>query len=129
MKAFVTGGTGFIGSRVVRKLIERGYDVHALARSDRTAAALEAAGARAVRGDITDPASMREGMHDSDVVFHMAAWYKIGSRDWKQAEEINGRRLPTPTWRTSPKATSLRRKNAELARATSWLARPSLWMS
>lgn len=89
MKAFVTGGTGFIGSRVVRKLIERGYEVHALARSDRTAAALEAAGARAVRGDITDPASMREGMHGSDVVFHMAAWYKIGSRDWRQAEAIN----------------------------------------
>ena len=89
MKAFVTGGTGFIGSRVVRKLIERGYEVHALARSDRTAAALEAAGARAVRGDITDPASMRDGLRGSDAVFHMAAWYKIGSRDWRQAEAIN----------------------------------------
>ena len=89
MKAFVTGGTGFIGSRVVRKLIERKYEVAALARSDRTAAALEAAGARAVRGDITDAASLREGMLGSDAVFHMAAWYKIGARDWRQAEAIN----------------------------------------
>jgi dihydroflavonol-4-reductase len=89
MRAFVTGGTGFIGSRVVRKLIERGHEVVALARSDRTATALETAGARAVRGDITDPASMCGGMRGSDVVFHMAAWYKIGSRDWKQAEAIN----------------------------------------
>jgi nucleoside-diphosphate-sugar epimerase len=89
MKAFVTGGTGFIGSRVVRKLFERGYEVHALARSDRTAAALEAAGVHVVRGDITDPASMRGGMEGSDVVFHMAAWYKVGAQDWRRAEAIN----------------------------------------
>ena len=89
MKAFVTGGSGFIGQRVVRKLVERGWDVYALARSERSAAIVTNLGATAVPGDITDTASMRPGMEGSDVVFHIAAWYKIGAADWTQAEAIN----------------------------------------
>jgi dihydroflavonol-4-reductase len=89
MKAFVTGGTGFIGQHVVRKLLERGYDVAALARSDSSAATLQAAGAQVVRGDISDKAAMRAGMAGVDVVFHIAAWYKVGDPDWLQAERIN----------------------------------------
>ena len=89
MKAFVTGGTGFVGQHVVGKLVERGYDVYALARSESSAAALEAMGATAVPGDITDTASMREGMKGSDVVFHVAGWYKLGAPDWMKAESIN----------------------------------------
>lgn len=89
MKAFVTGGTGFIGQHVVRKLIERGYEVHALARSERSATILRDLGATVVPGDITDTASMRDEMEGSDVVFHMAAWYKLGAPDWMQAEAIN----------------------------------------
>ncbi|HEX6384251.1 MAG TPA: NAD-dependent epimerase/dehydratase family protein [Anaerolineae bacterium] len=89
MKAFVTGGTGFIGQHVVRKLVERGYDVYALARSESSAAALEAMGATVVPGDINDTASMRDGMVGSDVVFHIAGWYKLGSPDWMKAESIN----------------------------------------
>lgn len=89
MKAFVTGGTGFIGSHVVRKLIARGYDVHALTRSMAGAERLEAAGAVVVPGDITDVASMRAGMAGSDVVFHLAAWYKVGAPDWMRAEAVN----------------------------------------
>lgn len=89
MKAFVTGGTGFIGQHLIRKLIERGDDVYALARSAASAAILEDMGATAVFGDVTDVASMRDGMAGSDVVFHLAGWYKIGSDDWMQAETIN----------------------------------------
>ncbi len=89
MKAFVTGGNGFIGKKVVRKLIERGYQVTALARSEKSAAALQAMGAEVASGDITDRESMRAGMLGSDVVFHLAAWYKLGGRDWQQAETIN----------------------------------------
>jgi dihydroflavonol-4-reductase len=89
MRAFVTGGTGFIGGHVVRKLVDRGYEVCALARSDSGAAKLETTGAHAVRGDIADVASMREGMQGSEVVFHIAAWYRLGTRDQAKAEAIN----------------------------------------
>lgn len=89
MKAFVTGGSGFIGQRVVRKLIARGYEVSALARSAESQAIVAGLGATAVPGDITDKDSMRAGMAGSDVVFHIAAWYKLGAPDWMQAETIN----------------------------------------
>lgn len=89
MKAFVTGGTGFIGKHVVRKLLQQGYDVLALARSERSAAVLVGMGAQVVPGDITDADSMRGGMTGCDVVFHLAAWYKLGAADRAQAEAIN----------------------------------------
>jgi nucleoside-diphosphate-sugar epimerase len=89
MKAFVTGGTGFIGKHVVRKLVERKYDVYALVRSGDGAAEMAKLGAAPVHGSITDMASMREGMRGSDVVFHIAGWYKVGSPDWMTAESIN----------------------------------------
>ncbi|NJN53851.1 MAG: SDR family NAD(P)-dependent oxidoreductase [Anaerolineae bacterium] len=89
MKAFVTGGSGFIGQHVVRKLIERGYEVHALARSERSTAVVRDLGAIPVPGDITDTAAMRAGMAGRDLVLHLAAWYHIGSPDWMEAEAIN----------------------------------------
>lgn len=87
-KAFITGGSGFIGQRVIRKLVARGYDVYALARSERSGTAVSALGAHIVYGDITDAESMRESMTGMDVVFHLAAWYQLGG-DASLAEEIN----------------------------------------
>lgn len=72
--AFVTGGSGFIGGRLIRRLAGDGWSVRALARSDSSARAVEAAGASAVRGDLDDVASMRAGAEGSDVVFHAAAF-------------------------------------------------------
>jgi dihydroflavonol-4-reductase len=89
MKVFVTGGTGYVGRYVVKKLLNRGYDVYALTRSEEGAADLAALGAKVVYGDITDMASMREAMRGSDVVFHIAGWYEVGSPEWMNAEAIN----------------------------------------
>jgi nucleoside-diphosphate-sugar epimerase len=89
MKAFVTGGTGFIGQTVVRQLIERGYQVTALARSESGGAALRRLGAQVVSGDITNRESMREGMRGSDVVFHIAAVYDFSPAGMAQCSHVN----------------------------------------
>jgi uncharacterized protein YbjT (DUF2867 family) len=62
MKIFITGGTGFIGQRVVRKLIERGHQVQALVRTQYGAEVMAALGAQTVWGDITASESMRDAM-------------------------------------------------------------------
>jgi nucleoside-diphosphate-sugar epimerase len=89
MKAFVTGGTGFIGGYVIEKLAARGYEVAALARNDKGVAKVEALGAKAIRGDITDPDSMREAMQGSQAVFHIAALYQVGRGNLQRMEQVN----------------------------------------
>jgi nucleoside-diphosphate-sugar epimerase len=71
--AFVTGGSGFIGGKLVERLVAAGSKVRALARSDRSAAAVEALGAEPVRGDLDDPASIVAGAEGCDTAFHLAA--------------------------------------------------------
>lgn len=89
MKAFVTGGTGLIGRSVVRQLIERGYQVNALARSALGADSLRRLGASVTLGDITNVESMRQGMRGSDVVFHIAAIYEYTPEGIAQCESVN----------------------------------------
>jgi len=71
--AFVTGGSGFIGGRLIERLVADGVGVRALARSDRAAAAVEARGAEAVRGDLADVDAITAGAQGCDTAYHLAA--------------------------------------------------------
>lgn len=72
-RVFVTGGSGFLGRRLITALSENDTRVFALARSQRSSDAVAAVGAEPVRGDLSDMASLRQGMAGCDAVFHCAA--------------------------------------------------------
>jgi dihydroflavonol-4-reductase len=78
MKAFVTGGTGFIGGHVVRLLRERGDEVVALVRSPEKADALRELGCELVAGDLAATEAIRDGIGGCDAVFHIGAVYEVG---------------------------------------------------
>jgi nucleoside-diphosphate-sugar epimerase len=71
--AFVTGGSGFIGGALIRRLVADGWDVRGLARSDAAAGKVADAGADAVRGDLGDPAAIKDGAEGCEHAFHAAA--------------------------------------------------------
>ena len=81
MRAFVTGGTGFIGSRVVQRLRDRGDEVVVLARRPEKASGLDA---QVVQGDLSDEDAIRRGVEGCQAVFHIAADYRVGMDPSKQ---------------------------------------------
>lgn len=72
MRIFLTGATGFIGSRIVLELLAAGHEVLGLTRSDAGARALEAAGAQVHRGDLEQPDTLRAGADKADAAIHTA---------------------------------------------------------
>jgi len=80
MRAFVTGGSGFVGRHLIAALKARGDTSLALARSPEAVAAVTAAGAEPFEGDLSDAGRLKEGMAGCDVVFHSAALVKSWAR-------------------------------------------------
>jgi len=83
MKAFLTGGTGFLGSRLAARLRDRGDDVVCLVRSPEKGRSLEGIGCTLVQGDLSATDAMRSGMGGCDAVFHLAADYRVGLKPEK----------------------------------------------
>src|ERR1700722_6882522 len=81
MLAFVTGATGFVGSHVARVLAERGAELRLLVRSSSDTRNIDALKADRVIGDLREPASLEKAMAGCEVVFHVAADYRLWVRD------------------------------------------------
>jgi nucleoside-diphosphate-sugar epimerase len=84
MRVFVTGASGWIGSAVLDELLAAGHKVTGLARSDASAAALDAKGAQVRRGDLDDLESIRAGAEETDAVIHLA-----NKHDWSNLAASN----------------------------------------
>jgi nucleoside-diphosphate-sugar epimerase len=82
--AFVTGGSGFIGGRLIERLRSEGWDVRALVRSDRSAEAVRTRGAEPVRGEISSFTAIRDGAAGCSHAFHAAA--HVG--DWGKRDDF-----------------------------------------
>ena len=82
--AFVTGGSGFIGGRLIRRLAGEGWTVRALSRSERSAGRVREAGAEPVSGELDDVEAMRAGAEGCAFAFHAAA--ALG--EWGRREDF-----------------------------------------
>jgi nucleoside-diphosphate-sugar epimerase len=83
-EVFVTGGSGFVGGRLIERLRADGHAVRALARSDAAAERVRGHGAEAVMGELADVAALRAGASDCELAFHAAA--TVG--DWGRRDDF-----------------------------------------
>jgi nucleoside-diphosphate-sugar epimerase len=86
-RVFVTGGSGFVGSHLLRRLRQENIETVALARSASTSEQIASSGARVVVGDLGEPASLRQSMAGCDTVFHLGAY--LPDWDYDKAYRVN----------------------------------------
>lgn len=89
MRALVTGATGFLGSRVARRLGEVGTDVRVIVRPTSDLRRLDGLDVDIVHGDVTDRASVFAATRDVDVVYHCAALVELGPPDTTRLHDVN----------------------------------------
>jgi len=73
----ITGGSGFVGGRLIESLVAQGWQVRALARSDDAMRIVEMRGALAVRGSLNDVASLTSAARGYSVLMHVAALFTL----------------------------------------------------
>ena len=103
MRIFLTGATGFIGSRILGELLAAHHDVIGLTRSETGAKALANAGAAAHLGTLEDPAALAKGAENADAVIHTAFdRSRIGSQGFGSAaaHHLGRRHRRSGQWRT-----------------------------
>lgn len=89
MKAFVTGGTGFVGSAVIRKLLANGHEVRTLVRPGANTCMLEGLSIERVSGDLSDGTVLQSAMNGCQWVFHVAALYSYWGYTWDDFYQSN----------------------------------------
>jgi dihydroflavonol-4-reductase len=93
MKAFITGSTGFLGSNLIQALLERGYEVKALARNKQKAKKiLGNLKLEIVEGDLDNISKFAPALEDCDVLFHTAAYFReyyAPGNHWETLEKLN----------------------------------------
>lgn len=88
-KVLVTGAAGFIGSHVVRELLDENVEVRCLIRPGEDVSNLEGLDVEMMKGDVLDVAAVWKAVQDVDTVFHLAAIYSIWMKDWSRIYEVN----------------------------------------
>jgi len=89
-KAFVTGGTGFIGINLIRLLLDQGWDVTALHRPTSDLSYLKQYPVRLKEGSITDATSVKRALPaDTDAIFHLAGSTNMWSKRNEQQKRVN----------------------------------------
>jgi dihydroflavonol-4-reductase len=86
---FLTGGTGFIGGAVLRRLVDDGRSVRVLVRTESGADSIRSSGAEPVRGDLLDPDSYGAAIRGCETVFHVAGLNAMCTRDRGALERVN----------------------------------------
>ncbi len=94
MKALVTGATGFVGSHVVRKLLEAGHEVRVLRRKNSSTKMLEGLPVETAIGDVTDRESVFRAVGGCEAVFHVAGYVSFwgGHREIQRCVNVDGTR-------------------------------------